>query len=308
MNRSRRDMLVGAAGLTLAAAHSEAAVSEIPLTDDPTRGDWARYDADNFGPPASRGAKRDFQFPRNADDLAGGYGIDLSHHYAGDVPWSALAGTKVSYVYAKCSQSDHAFDNRFEEFWKGARSVKMPVGAYHFLTAGVSGKLQAAYFLQRLSMVGGLKAGDLQPVLDLEWDPLGPDFKRVVVGHDKQGKPIYKDYWDEAQNKARIVTAVADFAQTVRASSPAIRPIIYTNRSWWNAHVPSGTIFEGCSVWISDYRNASFQQGTPLSVNQHKYYLWQFTDGGTVKVGIKTYGPFDSNKLVNGGMEHICIT
>ena len=310
---TRRNALIAGAALagttligSMPASGASPSIEEVDLTDDPTRGYYAHFDLDNFGPVQLRDAKRDFVFPANVEQH-GIYGIDVSHH-AKVVPWEHLSAASVSYVYVKASQSVNGRDAKFREFWDGAASAGLPRGAYHFLTAGVSGTDQAAYFLKRLGEIGGLKKGHLQPVLDLEWDIYGPDFKLVVIGTRPNGDKIYKDYWDGVTKKS-MVDAVNNWVKAVRSAAGdlAIKPLIYTNRSWWEDHVPAGTVFENCTIWISDYRKQSYIDHAPRSVAGHDYYLWQFTDKATIAVGARRFGPYDSNRLLDAGIEKILI-
>jgi GH25 family lysozyme M1 (1,4-beta-N-acetylmuramidase) len=280
---------------------------EIELVDEPTRGEYATYDALNFGPPAERKVKKLFVFPTEVE-ADRDYGIDISH-YTTEVPWKKLRAAKVSYVYIKSSQSNRGRDGKFVKFWSEAKNSGLPYGAYHFLTAGVGGREQGEYFVKRLAEVGGLRKGHLQPVIDLEWDRLGPQFKLVVIGKNKMGENVYKDYWDDLRNKSDVVATVNDCVSALRSGvkSLEIKPIIYTNRQWWDRHIPSGTTFNGCTIWISDYRVDRYANNSPLAVPGHDYYLWQFTDKGRIQVDGKEYGPFDCNKLVLGGIEKITI-
>jgi hypothetical protein len=196
--------------------------------DEPTRGYYGTYDLDNFGPPAQRKVGAHFEFPADVD-VESRYGIDVSH-YTQEVPWAALHSAKVNYIYMKASQSRNGRDDKFVEFWGAAKTSGLPRGAYHFLTAGVPGRDQALYFLTRLAEVGGLTSGDLQPVIDLEWDIYGPNFKRTVVGQSPTGEVIYKDYWDGLA-KDTAVDTVIDFVSALKSAKgmPTVKPVIYTN-------------------------------------------------------------------------------
>lgn len=285
-----------------------AIAQEVELVDEPTRGYYGQYDVANFGPPALRNAKREFNFPNDVEIKADlNYGIDISHH-TDEVPWSDLKHSKVNYIYIKASQSRNGRDGKFVEFWQEAAKSEVPYGAYHFLTAGVPGRVQGEYFLKRLSEVGGLSRGQLQPVVDLEWDTYGLHFKTVILGKTSHGNLIYKDYWDDI-SKPEIVATVNDCVAAIHsaAGQMAIKPIIYTNRSWWESHIPAGTVFAGCSIWISDYRQQSYDMQSPRSVPKHDYYIWQFTDKAHINIHGKRYGPYDSNKLVLSKIDRIII-
>jgi GH25 family lysozyme M1 (1,4-beta-N-acetylmuramidase) len=283
----------------------ENSTNEVDLVGEPSRGDYGTFDVDNFGPPALRVVKEKFVFPDDVDEQLA-YGIDISH-YTKEVPWTQLSACKVNYVYIKASQSSNGRDGKFVSFWQGAATSGLPYGAYHFVTAGISGTEQAKYFMKRLNEVGGLKKGHLQPVIDLEWDEWGSEFKRVAVGRSPQGETLYKDYWDDV-TKEQIAKTVNDCLNGLRAAAGnlALKPIVYTNRSWWDSHIPPHSHFD-CTVWISDYRDKSYASNSPRSVQGHDYHLWQFTAGAKIKSGNATYGPYDSNKLVFGAIDKVTI-
>lgn len=273
---------------------------EVDLIDEPSRGHYGTFDVDNFGPSMIRVMHKDFVFSRDVD-VDCGYGIDVSH-YTENVPWADWKGFKVNYVDVKASQSINGRGGKFTTFWRDAATCRVPYEAYHCLTAGVSGRDQGNYFLKRLDEVGGLKKNQLQPVIDLERDEWGSDFKRVATGRTPQGETIFNDYWDSVP-KSSVVETVNECMDTIRSGvgALAIHPIIYTNRSWWQLHVASKTKFD-CSVWISDCRKESYINNAPRLVTAHDYYLWQFTDRAHIKSGAISYGRYDCNKLIAAGL------
>jgi hypothetical protein len=199
----------------------------------------------------------------------------------------------------------YALKRMNDSLWKEIKDLGAILSVFRSY-AWIIGLLLAA--VTWLSEVGGLVVGSLQPVIDLERDTFGANFKRTKTGPDP-----YKDYWDD-MSKTDIVETVNDCvsalraaAATATASSSAIKPVIYTNRSWWEGRIPRGTVFPNCTVWISDYRQASYANSQPRSVQGHEYHLWQFTDKAHVRVGTSLYGPYDSNKLLFGGIERLKI-
>ena len=301
---SRREVLVGGLsaavlGVGSAAQGQTAPEGEIVLTDDATLGELGEYDASFLGPPASRAPRGPFMFPADAEsDTA--YGIDISH-WTKEVPWSGLKGARVNYVYIKSSQGARARDAMFETHWIAARQHGVPRGGYHWLTPGVSGERQGRYFASRL-LAAGLAKGDMQPVIDLEWDFLGKDFKRTPL---RGG--AFKDYWAD-HSAAAIVAEVNACIAAVKGGFPGlnVRPVIYTNRSWWDARLTPTTRFDA-PVWLADYRLKSYQQGAPRLIVGHDYNLWQFTEKGAITVAGKRYGPFDCNKIIKGDLGKITI-
>jgi lysozyme len=258
------------------------------------------FDANHLGPPASRAPRGPFVFPADADsDVL--YGIDISH-WTKEVPWSGLKGARVNYVYIKASQSARARDGMFEAHWASAKHHGVPRGAYHWLTPGVPGTQQGEYFVSRLRAGGGLAKGDMQPVIDLEWDFLGKEFRRTPVGGGR-----FKDYWSDHSATA-IATEVNACVAAVKKGFPglALRPIIYTNRSWWDERLTPSTRFDA-PVWLADYRQKSYEQQIPRLIAGHDYNLWQFTEKGSILVAGKRFGPFDCNKIIKGDLTKLII-
>lgn len=314
MEISRRDLVKSIAGtalcLPITAQMVESKDHLFILTDDDTLGILGERDLEEsnyVNPDGTRNAKANFIFPDDAND-GHSYGIDVSHHMK-TVPWKDLRAGKCDYVYVKCSQATRGIDDHFEAHWRGAAEIaKLPVGAYHFLCPGRTGKDQADFFLGRLRKVNGLSKGCLQPVVDLEWDTYGPDFKRIPIGVDRDGKPKYKDYWDGVSSD-EIVKIVQGFVDTVRAASKNnIVPLVYTNRTWWESHLTRNAQLTNCTIWISDYRNESYRTQQPRSVAGHVYDLWQFSETGHIRSGGTLVGPVDCNKLVHGDVSDLLIT
>ncbi|MEI9429212.1 glycoside hydrolase family 25 protein [Mesorhizobium sp. Cs1299R1N3] len=312
MRISRRTTLLGAAAVAAswAAPSARADAKLFNLVDDDTRGALGERDLLESGISEDhlRSAMADFIFPDNADD-GKPYGIDVSHHTK-NVPWADLHAVKCQYVYVKASQASRGVDERFVEHWKNATSIaNVPVGAYHFLCPRIPGEDQAKFFLSRVVQVDGVADGNLQPVVDLEWDTYGPDFKRVVSGYDKKKRPIYKDYWLD-EKPSDIVAVVQGFVDQLRAQVGShIVPRIYTNRTWWHSVLGDKVRFNDCKIWISDYRKASFDSQQPQSVVGHEYDLWQFSETGRIRASKgPLVGPFDCNKLSRGALSDLIIS
>ncbi len=229
---------------------------------------------ENFGSPADKAVRRAFSFPGDADD--GIYGIDVSHHN-GAVDWKTAADAGSKFVYIKASQGSSFRDPRFQQNWAAAKAAGMTRGAYHFLSAGISGTDQAKTYLAIVNASGGIQAGDLTPVLDIEWDV------------DRATK---KDRW-EKYTAAQIAQFALDWATEVEKQTGR-KPLIYTANSWWEGRMGNSVALKAYKHWIADYRESSHKRGAPVSVRGHAYVAWQFTDIGKLP---KTDQRFDVNFL-----------
>lgn len=252
-------------------------VQWLDLTDDMSRADLAHYEVLKFGPAADKNIRHAFIFPGDAQD--GLYGIDVSHHN-GVIDWAAVASGGARFVYIKATQGDRFRDAMFAANWVGAaKDGGLRRGAYHFLTADVSGVAQAKSFLALLDSVGGLGSADLAPVLDIEWDFVNVGEKQV-------------DRWS-ALTPTQIVQTVLDWTRTIQ-SATGRTPMIYTSAVWWNERINGNLALKAYPQWVADYRGTSIRNGAPLAVKKHTHLAWQFTDGGRFK---GAFNKFDVNRL-----------
>lgn len=198
--------------------------------------------------------RRDFVFGEDDDD-GWVYGCDFSHHN-GNLDWRVLAA-HCQYAFIKATQGTSFIDRRFRTNLRSARENSIPVGAYHFLSSLTSGADQAAHFLEVYE--GLYEAGDMPPVLDLEWD----------------GHPT--DRW-ASKTGDQIVKEATDWLEAVEAAL-GVRPIIYTNLSWWNNRLgTTGNSLQGYRLWMSRY--GRFNDDAPPLPAGFDWAFWQFTDRG----------------------------
>jgi lysozyme len=261
---------------SFATAQPSAEPEWVDLVDDQSRSQLAAYEMLKYAPPGQKLVRRAFYFPENAND--GIYGVDVSHHN-GQLEWPKIAGAGVKFVYIKAGQGTNFRDPRFSVNWRAAAGAGLVRGAYHFLAAGQDGAQQARSYLALVAKAGGFAAGDLAPVLDIEWD-------FVKVG------TVKVDLWSNVPAD-QIAKAAKDWLETVHAATGR-RPLIYTSASWWNERMAGTMLLKDYPHWIADYRQSSINAGAPKSVKQHVYLAWQFTDVGSIDgAGVK----FDVNRV-----------
>src|SRR5579862_5576626 len=96
-------------------------------------------------------------------------GIDVSDAQ-GSPNWSKVeAGPPMrGFVFTKATQGDYFTATPFSANWTGIKAAGMLRGAYHFFDATIDGVKQANHYLSVLNAAGGLAAGDLPPMLDIE--------------------------------------------------------------------------------------------------------------------------------------------
>lgn len=198
------------------------------------------------------------------------YGIDISHHNAGDIVWDSLYVLTdkrgktirdhhlakdirpVSFVFIKATEGVSMVDKDFQRNWQDAGRSGLRRGAYHFFRSSKDGEAQARLFIKT---VGDLRFKDLPPVLDIETIHRGGSRKKLNEEALKWLETIEGHYGK--------------------------KPIVYTGSSFARDWL-SKRITDNYPVWIAHY-----EKDRP---DFDGWIFWQFTDKAVVK-GVP--GPVD---------------
>ena len=198
------------------------------------------------------------------------YGIDISHHNAGDIVWDSLYVLTdkrgktirdhhlakdirpVSFVFIKATEGVSMVDKDFKRNWQDAGRSDLRRGAYHFFRSSKDGEAQARLFIKT---VGDLRFKDLPPVLDIETIHRGGSMKKLNEEALKWLETIEGHYGK--------------------------KPIVYTGSSFARDWL-SKRITDNYPVWIAHY-----EKDRP---DFDGWIFWQFTDKAVVK-GVP--GPVD---------------
>jgi len=208
------------------------------------------------------------------------HGIDVSHHNsdkAGPIDWKKVASTGIDFAYIKASQGVTIKDTAFETNWKAAKAAGLDVGAYHFLSSLSEADAQAKEFLLTYKPRSD---SDLVPALDVEWD-FKPDTNI--------------DRWEKF-SATQIVKRMETWLELVHKDTK-VKPIIYTNKIWWDRRIGStgDTLRQSYDIWIADFSKNSEAADQPNSIPGFTTVLWQF---GSIKMdGI--HGIVDVNKRLD---------
>ncbi|WP_240722698.1 GH25 family lysozyme [Poseidonocella sp. HB161398] len=191
------------------------------------------------GIPTQFGDIRPHEWSYMAPSRYSVHGIDASR-YQGQIDFHAARSSGISFAWLKATEGgDHA-DPAFELNAPRARAAGVPVGAYHFYYFCRTAREQAKWFIQNVPR----RAGDLPPVLDMEWNhqsktcPYKPDpqtvrsemqtFLQIVGSHYGTVPVVYTtpDFYDH--NGLEAVTG-AEFWLRSTAAHPSER---YPGKSW----------------------------------------------------------------------------
>jgi GH25 family lysozyme M1 (1,4-beta-N-acetylmuramidase)/LysM repeat protein len=179
-------------------------------------------------------------------------GIDVSH-WNGNVDWKLVRGDGIRFAFIKATEGDSYEDDTFPPNWKGAKSVGMLRGAYHFFHPNIDAKKQADVFVNYVKKSGDL--GELPPALDLEAGDGQPN--HVIISRAK----IWLD---------RVEAELGE------------RPLIYSSPGFLKFQFSE--LGGGPPAWTKDYDLwiANYEPALWLPPGWSSWKFWQHSKTGVV--------------------------
>lgn len=164
----------------------------------------------------------------------GARGIDLSHHQ-GEIDWSKLSSSDISFAYIKATEGGNFVDPYFKKNWQAAKEAGLIVGAYHFFRICKPGAIQADNFLATVPS----DPGQLPPVIDVEHEgpcntvdiPADIEQQIITMAHHLEAKAGCKPIiYASSTYEANLISAM-DHDQTYWVPSLSWPPS-FQNRNW----------------------------------------------------------------------------
>lgn len=180
----------------------------------------------------------------NASPVKMKNGIDVSHHN-GAVDWVKVKAHGHAFAFVKATEGMDDPDPMFALHWPAMKKAGLIRGAYHFYVTEDDPKEQAKFFIQTVS----LKKGDLAPVVDIE-----------ILGKNTQPD---------------LVSRLQTFLEILEKHY-GIKPIIYTDKGFWNANLDDK--FGSYPLWVAEYDVES----PTLPQGWNTYHLWQWKSDAQV--------------------------
>ena len=178
------------------------------------------------------------------------YGVDVSGYQGSSIDWGSVKASGHVFGFAKATEGTGFIDGSFAHNWPGMRNAGVLRGAYHFFRPSLDGAAQADYFVDQINAQGGLAAGDLSPVADVE------------VGDN--------------QSAATVVGRLHAFLDRVAARTGRT-PIIYTANFFWGDYLGNPD-FSGYPLWVANYGPSC-----PYLPNAWaNWRFWQYADNANV--------------------------
>jgi GH25 family lysozyme M1 (1,4-beta-N-acetylmuramidase)/acylphosphatase len=191
------------------------------------------------------------------------YGVDVSGYQGSSINWSAVKAAGKDFAFAKATEGTGFIDSSFAHNWPGMKSAGVIRGAYHFFRPGDDGTAQADYFVDEIDKQGGLKAGDLPPVADVE------------VG--------------DGESAATVISRLRTFLERVK-SRTGVTPMIYTANFFWGDYMGNPN-FSSYPLWVANYGPSC--PYLPSAFSSWKF--WQYSDD--VKVNGISSGGVDGDEF-----------
>lgn len=192
-------------------------------------------------------------------------GIDVST-FQGEIDWQAVKASGIVFAFARALEGETIHDSSFTTNWQGMKEAGVVRGAYDFYVAGDPPTKQAEVFAGLVT----LEPGDLVPMVDIESGSLGASAPPDLIANFHRYLELIESHYE-------------------------VKPIIYTDPSFWNEHMDDS--FGDYPLWVAEY---GVDSPTPPK-GWGTWALWQHSDSGSVP-GIE--GAVDLD-LFGGGLEEL---
>jgi len=174
-------------------------------------------------------------------------GVDVSY-YQGTVNWTSVKSSGHAFAFARASDGVNYPDTKFAANWPAMKNAGVIRGVYQFFRPGQDVQDQVDLLFSKLNAAGGLDAGDLPPVLDLETT--------------------------DNVASSTVVARAKSWLQKVEAKS-GVKPIVYT-AAFMSSVI--GTSFSGYTVWVANYGVTC----PTMPSGWTDWHFWQNADNGAV--------------------------
>lgn len=202
------------------------------------------------GIPRPFGDTKPHGWSGRAPDSYSVHGIDAAR-YQGRIDWPQVRASGVSFAWLKATEGGDRLDPGYAVNAAPARRAGVPVGAYHFYYFCRTAQEQAEWFIANVPR----HAGDLPPVLDMEWNHTSPTCRH---------RP----------DAARVHADIREFT-AILARYYGTWPVIYTTPDFY-AHNNLGAL-RGQEFWL---RSVSAHPAERYP--DERWSFWQYTGTGVV--------------------------
>jgi len=178
------------------------------------------------------------------------HGIDVAR-YQTRIDWSVARNNGVRFAFIKATEGGDYADPMLRNHFSSATAAGVPVSAYHYYYFCRTAEEQAAWYIANVPR----RAGDLPPVLDMEWTPTSRTCNRRPPPEEvRRDAAVYASIMTQYYGQRPIVYLTVDFFRD--------------NEMW---RVP------GVEFWLRSVA------GHPSEVHPgHDWTFWQYTGTGLI--------------------------
>lgn len=186
---------------------------------------------------------------KEAPTIKRAIGFDFSHHQGTLVTEQQWKDSGAAFLIARASYSFQgsagmSLDGSYPDHIASARSAKMLVGAYHYLTKFNTGVDQARFFVNAANRVEALEL----------------------------------PFWADVEDEGLTETIVRDFCEEVDRLTGRVTGI-YTRRSFWEPYIGHRLAWaKDRPLWIAQYPNSYADSSVPsgLPDTWDTWEIWQY--------------------------------
>lgn len=178
------------------------------------------------------------------------HGVDVARFQTA-VDWHTARANGVNFAFIKATEGGDRVDPMFADHWRGAARAGVLRGAYHFFYHCRAPAEQARWFFRNVPA----RAGDLPPVIDMEWTPDSPTCTiRRPAAEIRADAAVLVDLFTRHYGTAPILYTTVDF---------------YEDNQMWR--------LDGVDFWL---RSVAAHPSDRYP-GQH-WAFWQYTSTGAV--------------------------
>ncbi|WP_128254577.1 GH25 family lysozyme [Falsirhodobacter deserti] len=178
------------------------------------------------------------------------HGIDVAR-YQDHIDWHTARASGVRFAFIKATEGGDYVDPLLAHHRAGARAAGIPSSAYHYYYFCRTPQEQAAWFIANVPR----RAGDLPPVLDMEWTPTSRTCtRRPPAAEVRQDAAIFLSILTSYYGQRPIIYSTVDF---------------FRENEMWRV--------QGAEFWLRSVA------GHPSEVHPgHDWTFWQYTGTGLI--------------------------
>ena len=178
-------------------------------------------------------------------------GVDV-YTGTGTIDWTKVKADGRDFAFIKATQGNYNMQSTptassFATNWAASKAAGVLRSPYHFFDGTIDGVTQANYFLDNVTMAGGLQVGDLPPMLDIECPTSSS--QSTSMTQDPNCEYTGNSGWVDS---ATLAQRIFDWLDTVHTAT-GTTPILYSYVSWFASVAVTDPRLANYPLYIASY-------------------------------------------------------